>query len=497
MFKKILIANRGEIARRVIHAAKEMGIATVAVYSDPDSDSLPVQEAEEAYSLEGVEAQETYLDISKIIAIAKKAKADAIHPGYGFLSENAEFAEACAKAKIKFVGPSPKILKLLGSKIESKKLAQKAKVATVPGTDNLVGARCNVPLLAKKIGYPLLIKASAGGGGKGMRIAHQPNELEEMIQGAEREALAFFKDKTLFLEKYFENPKHIEVQILGDEKGNLVHLFERECSLQRRHQKMLEETPSPSLTPKLRKEICDAALRIAKAANYSSAGTVEFLLDQKGNFYFLEVNTRLQVEHPITEMVTGIDLVKAQIRIAAGEKLNVTQDQIFQKGHAMECRLYAEDPENDFLPSEGIVGVLEEPQGPGVRIDSALEEGKPILPFYDPMLAKLIVWAETRTDASQKMKTLLQDYVLLGVRHNLDFLRFAIGSKTFQNGDYHTHSVTKLLEEFKKSEKENEKLAAEIVTKLNLGRGESCRAHTWDNQDRAQQAAPLQNFRNA
>jgi len=450
MFKKILIANRGEIARRVIAAAREMGIRTVAIYSDPDAEALHVQEADEAYPLGGIESKETYLDAEKVLKIAKEAQADAIHPGYGFLSENAEFAEACAKAKIKFIGPSPASMKLLASKVSSKELAKKAKVPIVPGHEGHLPRGKDLEKIASAIGYPLLLKAAAGGGGKGMRVVHQASELEEMVEGAEREALAFFKDKTLFIEKYVQGPKHIEVQLLGDEHGNLLHLFERECSIQRRHQKMIEESPSPSLNPTLRKEICEAALRIAKAADYYSAGTAEFLLDAQGNYYFLEVNTRLQVEHPITEAVTGIDLVKAQIRIASGEALWLKQDEIEQRGHAIECRLYAEDPENQFLPSEGKAGLLREPQRPGVRIDSALQEGKEILPYYDPMLAKLICWAENREDCIHKTLRLLRDYVLLGIRHNLDALHYLIRSKPFMDGSYHTHSVAELMEGYMK-----------------------------------------------
>ncbi len=457
MFKKILIANRGEIARRILRAAREMRIPSVAIYSNPDSSSLHVQEANEAYPLEGIESKETYLDIEKIITIAKKAKVDAIHPGYGFVSENAEFAQACEKAKIKFIGPSVKAMKLLASKVASKELAKKVKVPVVPGTvgANLVfaqnkGRSQGSPLqeLAKEIGYPLLLKATAGGGGKGMRIVHKASELQEGVEGAEREALAFFKDKTLFIEKYIENPKHIEVQLLGDEHGNLVHLFERECSIQRRHQKMIEESPSPSLSPKLQEAICEAALKIAKEANYSSAGTAEFLLDSKGNFYFLEVNARLQVEHPVTEEVTGIDLVQAQIRIAAGEKLWFKQKDVKQKGHAIECRLYAEDPENQFLPSEGKAALLREPRSEGIRIDSALEEGKEILPYYDPMLAKLIVWASDRKEAISKMQKLLRDYVLLGIRHNLDVLHYLLETSAFMKNTYHTHTVSQVIEDY-------------------------------------------------
>jgi len=464
MFKKILIANRGEIARRVIAAAREMGIATVAIYSDPDQQALHVQEADEAFALEGIESKETYLDPKKVLTIARKAKAEAIHPGYGFLSENADFAEACQKEKIKFIGPSPASMRLLASKVASKELAKKIGVPIIPGIENVeTRDLASLQKTTEKIGYPLLLKAAAGGGGKGMRVVHKASELEEMVESAEREALAFFKDKTLFLEKYVEHPKHIEVQILGDEKGNLVHLFERECSVQRRHQKMIEESPSPSLSSKLREKICEAALKIAKAARYYSAGTAEFLLDPKGNFYFLEVNTRLQVEHPITELVTGIDLVKAQIRIAAGEKLWFKQEDLSQRGHAIECRLYAEDPENSFLPAEGNAGLLHEPQRPGIRIDSALEQGMPILPYYDPMLAKLISWDENREECIRKMLCLLRDYVLLGIRHNLDVLHYLIHSKPFRDGSYHTHTVTELLETFLKDRKVSQEKLQELA----------------------------------
>ena len=446
--KKILIANRGEIARRVIHAARELGYATVAVYSDPDAGSLAVREADEAFRLPGAEVKETYLDSAKILAIAKEAGVWGVHPGYGFLSENAAFAEDCAQAGLKFIGPSPETMRRLGSKVESKLLAKKAKVPTVPGFEGELPSGKELEKLAAKIGYPLLIKAAAGGGGKGMRVVHKPEELEEAARSAEREALAFFKDKTIFLEKYLERPRHIEVQILGDEQGNLVHLYERECSVQRRHQKMIEETPSPSIDAKFREEICAAALRVARQVGYASAGTVEFIVDEAGHFYFLEVNTRLQVEHPVTEAVTGIDLVKAQILVAEGHALPFKQEDIRQRGHAIECRLYAEDPENHFLPAEGSVGVLVEPQRPGIRIDSALEAGRPVLSLYDPMLAKLVAVGFNRKEALMKMDALLRDYVLLGIRHNLDFLRYTLNSKPFQDGRYHTHSVADLLAEY-------------------------------------------------
>jgi len=446
--KKILIANRGEIALRVIHAARELGYATVAIHSEADAGSLPTRAADEAYLLPGSEVKDTYLDSEKILGIAKQAGVWAIHPGYGFLSENADFAAACAQHGIKFIGPAPESMRALGSKVASKQLAKQAKVPVVPGFEGELPQGKELKKIADKIGYPLLIKAAAGGGGKGMRIVHQAEELEDAARSAEREALAFFKDKTVFLEKYLQRPRHIEVQILGDERGNRVHLFERECSVQRRHQKMIEETPSPSISPKFREEICSAALRIASQANYYSAGTVEFIVDESDQFYFLEVNTRLQVEHPVTEAVTGIDLVKAQILVAEGHALPFKQEDVQQRGHAIECRLYAEDPENNFLPAEGEVGVLVEPQRPGIRIDGALEAGKAILSLYDPMLAKLIAVGFNRKEALMKMDALLRDYILLGVRHNLDFLRYTLSSKPLQEGRYHTHTVSDLMAGF-------------------------------------------------
>jgi acetyl/propionyl-CoA carboxylase alpha subunit len=449
--KKILIANRGEIALRVLHAAHESGYGTVAVYSDPDAGSLPVRLAHEAYPLGGTEAVETYLDAEKILNIAKKTQVWAVHPGYGFLSENADFAAACERAGIRFLGPRPEAMRQLGSKIASKKLAKKAKVPVVPGFEVDLPKGEELHKLAKKIGFPLLIKAAAGGGGKGMRMVAEAKDLNDAVAGAQREAQAFFKDSTVFLEKYLSNPRHIEVQILGDEKGNLVHLYERECSIQRRHQKMIEEAPSPSIDAKFRKEICEAAVALAKEAEYSSAGTVEFIVDESGRFYFLEVNTRLQVEHPITEWTTGVDLVKAQILVGEGRALPFQQKDIVPRGHAIECRLYAEDPENDFLPAEGVVGVLREPRRPGVRVDSALEEGRAISSWYDPMLAKLTVHGPSRREALEKMDALLRDYVLLGVRHNLDFLRWILNYGPFQEGRYHTHTVAELLPLFRQS----------------------------------------------
>jgi acetyl-CoA carboxylase biotin carboxylase subunit len=446
--KKVLIANRGEIALRIIRSARSLGIKTVAIYSSFDRDSLPVKSADESYSLRGTEVSETYLDIEQILHIAKKAKVDAIHPGYGFLSENPVFAEACAKAKIKFVGPSVKTLKLLGDKVAAKQLAEKAKVPVVPGYSGKLPSGKELEKIAAEVGFPILVKAAAGGGGKGMRVVQDKTSLEEAVGSAAREARAFFKDDRVFLEKYISHPRHIEVQILADQKGKVLHLFERECSLQRRHQKMMEESPSPSISPELREQICGAAVKLAKAAKYSSAGTVEFLLDPQDHFYFLEVNARLQVEHPVTETITGIDLVKEQFKIAEGKSLSFSQKKIKAKGHAMECRLYAEDPENQFLPAEGRVGILHQPKGRGIRIDGALHPGQTIHSVYDPMLAKLIVSGKNRGKVLKKMLGLLEGFVLLGIRHNLDFLKFILKTDPLINGHYHTHTVQEFIEKF-------------------------------------------------
>ncbi len=446
--KKILVANRSEIALRVIHSAKEMGIRTAIVHSQADADSLPVQMADESYLLQGIEVSETYLNQEQILHWAREAKVDALHPGYGFLSENAGFAERCAQEGIVFIGPAAATIRVLGDKVASKQLAREAQVPVLPGFDGDLPQGENLRKIAEEIGFPILVKASAGGGGKGMRVVHDAAQLEEAVAVAEREGLAYFGNKKVFLEKYVTQPRHVEVQILGDQHGQVVHLFERECSIQRRHQKMIEESPSPSISPQTREALGAAAVRLAKHTGYSNAGTVEFLLDPEDRFYFLEVNTRLQVEHPVTEWVTGVDLVKAQIQIAEGQALPFTQESLRQRGHAIECRLYAEDPERDFLPSEGVAGVLREPHRPGVRIDSALQEGQVIQSLYDPMLAKLTVYASSRAEAVIKMEALLRDYVLLGVRHNLDFLRFLLNCEPFVQGHYHTHTVQELMPSF-------------------------------------------------
>ena len=403
MLNKVLIANRGEIAVRIIKACQEMGIKTVAVYSEVDKKSPHVTIADESVNLGDPTPSESYLNISKIIEIAQNMGVDAIHPGYGFLAENPDFAKACRDKKIKFIGPDAEVIKLMGDKIKAKTTMEKAGVPVIHGYH---GPKQDISTLVeegKKIGFPLLVKAAAGGGGKGMRIVNTEDYLEEAIEGAKRESKSSFGNDTVFLEKYIDNPRHIEFQILADEHGNVIHLFERECSIQRRHQKIIEETPSPVVTPELREKMGKAAVTAAKAVNYKNAGTVEFMVDGKLNFYFMEMNTRLQVEHPITEMTTGIDLAKWQLRIANEDKLTLKQEQLSQRGHAIECRIYAEDPKNSFLPSVGPLKKVELPTGPNIRNDTGVESGMEVTPYYDPMLAKLIVYSENRNESINKM----------------------------------------------------------------------------------------------
>ena len=454
MFHKILIANRGEIAIRIIRACKELGILTVAVYSDADKDALHAQFADEAIHIGMSSAKESYLNVDVLIRAALASKADAIHPGYGFLSENASFAAAVASAQLTFIGPSADSIRAMGDKAESKIAMKKAGVPTVPGVEGLESFS-DFEKAADKIGYPILVKASAGGGGKGMRIVWEPDDLPEEIDSARREALNAFGDERLLVEKYLSDAHHVEFQIFGDHHGRLVHLFERECSVQRRHQKIIEETPSPLLTPRLRTEMGEAAIRAAKAVNYYNAGTVEFIFDPTNStlrpgsgqaFYFLEMNTRLQVEHPVTELTTGLDLVQWQIRVAAGEHFPYTQEQLTQRGHAIECRVYAEDPANGFLPSTGKLLQYIEPRGPGIRVDSGFRAGDTVTHFYDPLLAKLIVHAEDRTAATQKMQAALREFVVHGVVTNIDFMQEVLSHEDFKNGKVTTRWVEQNLE---------------------------------------------------
>jgi 3-methylcrotonyl-CoA carboxylase alpha subunit len=438
MFKKILIANRGEIAVRIMRTCREMGIRTVAVYSDADATARHVREADEAYVIGSAPATQSYLHIEKLLDVAQRSGTEAIHPGYGFLSENADFVEACEQAGIVFIGPPAEAMRLMGSKIAAKQLAQSVGAPIVPGYTGESQEDEVLQQEAARIGFPLLIKASAGGGGKGMREVHQASHFVEQLAGARREALAAFGDETVFLEKLILKPRHIEIQILGDRHGNIIHLGERECSIQRRHQKIVEESPSVALTPALRQEMGAAAVRIAKAAGYVNAGTMEFIFDTDQHFYFLEMNTRLQVEHPVTELVTGLDLVRHQLLIAVGEPLGLTQAHIQQRGHAIEVRLYAEDPQQHFLPSPGTLTRFVQPEGPGVRVDSGVESNDEIPQYYDPMIAKLIVYAEDRPAAIARLERALAQTAIFGVITNVALLHNIACHPAFQAGLTHT-----------------------------------------------------------
>jgi acetyl-CoA carboxylase biotin carboxylase subunit len=441
MFKRILIANRGEIAIRVARACRELGIAAVGVFSTVDRESMHLRFMEDAVWIGDSPPQASYLDVTRIIDAARSTGADAIHPGYGFLAENAHFARACEDAGIAFIGPRSGALSLVGDKIASRNTVKKAKVPIIPGME---GGSANIDdfrSMADTIGYPVIVKASLGGGGKGMRIIRSDSELAACVAAGQREAQSAFGDATVYLEKYIEKPRHVEFQVLRDHHGNVVHLCERECSIQRRHQKIIEETPSPALDAQLRCEMGEAAKKVITAAGYTNAGTVEFLLDSHRNFYFLEVNARVQVEHPITEMVTGIDIVRQQIMIAAGSKIALSQKDIRQNGHALESRIYAEDPRQQFLPSPGRILFLDEPHGPGIRVDSGIYSGWDVPPHYDPILSKLIAWAEDRDSCIARMAQALKHYTILGIKTNIDFLSRIISAAAFRKGDYHTHFI--------------------------------------------------------
>ncbi len=439
--KKLLIANRGEIALRVMRSAREMGISTVAVYSDADRDAPFVRFADEAVRIGPAPSKESYLVFENIIKVCKDLKVDAVHPGYGFLSENGDFAKALEKAGIIFVGPSPHAMKVMGDKLAAKEAVKNHGVPLVPGTEGAVSSLEEAMEVAKTITFPILIKAAAGGGGKGMRIVEQESELKEGLERAISEAQNAFGDGSVFIEKYVAGPRHIEVQIMADDHGNTCYLFERECSIQRRHQKVVEEAPSAVLTPELRERMGKAAVAVAKSVNYSGAGTVEFLLDEHMEFYFMEMNTRLQVEHPVTEMITGLDLVKLQIRVAEGEALPFTQDDLEIRGHAIEVRVYAEDPANGFLPDIGTLNTYRPPQGPGIRVDDGFEEGMTIPIHYDPMIAKLITYGADRQEAIDRMERAIDDYAISGVETTLGFCRYVMGHETFRSGKYDTHFV--------------------------------------------------------
>jgi len=447
MFRKVLVANRGEIAVRVIRALREMGIASVAVYSDADRASLAVRMADEAIHIGSAPSSDSYLRIDRILDAAKKSHSEAIHPGYGFLSENAEFAAACETAGIVFIGPSSDSIHRMGSKTSARQLAREAGVPVVPGTERSAASLAEAKSIASECGYPVMLKAAAGGGGMGMRRVDTEAELEPALRDASSEAERAFGSSEIYLEKLIENPRHIEIQILGDQHGAMISLGERECSLQRRRQKVMEECPSPLVAahPEMRRQMGEAAIRAARAAGYYNAGTVEFLVDAYRNFYFLEMNTRLQVEHPVTELVTGLDLVKLQIHIAAGEPLGLRQEEVEWRGAAIECRVYAEDPDQNFLPSPGKITSLAQPSGPGVRLDSAIYTGLTIPVEYDPLLAKVAVWAGSRKDAIARMARVVSEYHIGGVRTNLEFFRRILADSQFREGRLHTGFIPAFL----------------------------------------------------
>jgi acetyl-CoA carboxylase, biotin carboxylase subunit len=441
--KKILVANRGEIALRVMRSAKEMGISTVAVFSEADRNAPFVKYADEAVCIGPAPSNQSYLRGEKIIAVCKQLGVDGIHPGYGFLSENADFAREVKKAGITLIGPAPEAMEIMGDKLSAKAAARKYNIPMVPGTEGAVRDVAEAKRTALEVGLPILIKASAGGGGKGMRIVENIEELEEQMKRAISEAESAFGDGAVFIERYVAGPRHIEIQVLADTHGNVVYLFERECSIQRRHQKVVEEAPSAVLTPELRKAMGESAVNVARSCSYVGAGTVEFLVDEKLNFYFLEMNTRLQVEHPVSEMITGIDLVKEQIKVARGEKLSFTQDDLKINGHSLEVRVYAEDPTNNFLPDIGRLVTYRKPSGPGVRIDDGFEEGMDIPIYYDPMIAKLITHGKDRQEAIQRMVRAIDDFKITGCETTLPFCRWAIQHEAFVSGNFDTHFVKK------------------------------------------------------
>ncbi len=457
IFRKLLVANRGEIAVRIIRSARELGVRTVAVYAAADRDSLHVTHADEAYRLGESELSETYLNVDKIIDVAKKSGCEAIHPGYGFLSENAAFAEAVRKAGIEFVGPSPEAIHLMGNKIEARK---KMKEIDVPLLEGITGSPEELLEGKDKMGFPVLVKAAAGGGGKGMRIVREPAQLKEALEATAREAKAYFGDEAVYIERFLDNPRHIEIQIIGDKHENIVHLYERECSLQRRYQKIIEESPSVTLNEATRKRMGETAVKIAHSIGYYNAGTIEFLVDKDLNYYFLEMNTRIQVEHPVTEMVTGKDLVREQLLVAAGNKLSFLQKDIVQHGHAIEARVYAEDPANDFMPSPGTMSLYQEPKGDSVRVDSGITPATEIKPFYDPMISKLIVHGKTREQARRKLLWALDSYRIHGIRNNIAYLKALAASKDFEENKISTkycdEKTPGIIENLNQQKKENE-----------------------------------------
>ena len=483
LFNKILIANRGEIAVRIIKSANKLGIATVAIYSEIDNDSLHVRKADEAHCIGKQELSDTYLNIEKIINVAKKAGCDALHPGYGFLAESALLVDACNTAGITFIGPNTNAMTLMGNKIEARKFVKKTGV---PMTEGITGDTATLLKNAHTIKFPILVKAAAGGGGKGMRIVHKPDELAAILESTAREALNYFGDGTIYIEKYIEEPRHIEFQVIGDNFGNVIHLFERECTIQRRYQKIIEESPSPTLTPEVREKMGQSAVEIAKGVGYNSVGTIEFLVDNDLNYYFLEMNTRIQVEHPVTEMVTGVDLVEEQILVAAGNELRLKQEDMVQNGHAIESRIYAEDPANNFLPSPGKLSLLVFPEGENIRIDTSIDRATTIQSFFDPMISKLIVWGMTRETAIEGSINALKDFTIHGIKTNIPYLINVLEHNAFANNtlstkfcDEHTDDI---LHRIFKSQDEIDKkkpLTALALFTLNL-LNEKIEKSTWE-----------------
>ncbi|MGD0335787.1 MAG: acetyl-CoA carboxylase biotin carboxylase subunit [Candidatus Omnitrophota bacterium] len=452
MFSKILIANRGEIALRIIRACRELGIRTVAVYSEADRSSLHVRLADEAICIGQASSTNSYLNIPAIISAAEITDVEAIHPGYGFLAENPHFAEICESCKITFIGPTPENIRMMGDKMAARLTMQKAGLPIVPGSTAVVKNKEEALKIAKAIGYPVIIKAAAGGGGKGMRICHNDLTLISSLMTAQTEAEANFGNPNVYIEKYIDKPRHVEIQILADKFGHIVHLGERDCSIQRRHQKLLEESPSPAVDNKLRRRLGEAALRGAKTVGYVSAGTIEFLLDNSNNFYFMEMNTRIQVEHPVTEMVTGVDLIKEQLRVAAGEKLRIQQDQVHINGSAMECRINAEDYENNFMPSPGKIETLILPGGPKVRIDTHIYPGYEISPYYDSLVAKVITWGANRAETIKTMQRALGEFEIAPIKTTIPFHLRLLTNSSFLKGDFSTHFVQEMLKEEQKGE---------------------------------------------
>ncbi len=469
MFKKVLIANRGEIAVRIIRACRELGISPVAVYSEPDRNALHVKYSDESYCIGPASSQQSYLNMEKIIKVAEEAGVEAIHPGYGFLAENANFARRCEECGFVFIGPKADTIEKMGYKVTARKTMMEAGVPVVPGTVEPIKDDNEAFEIASEIGYPIILKAAAGGGGKGMRLVRDEKEMRSALRGARSEGLSAFGDDALYIEKYIERPRHIEIQILSDMHGNTVHLFERECSIQRRHQKVIEETPSPFINDDIRKRMGEVAVRAARAARYLGAGTVEFIVDRDKNFYFLEMNTRIQVEHPITEMVTGIDIVKTQIEIAAGKEIPFKQEDIRQHGWAIECRIYAEDPENNFFPAPGRIYILKNPSGPGIRDDCGIYEGCEVSVHYDPLISKLVAWGRDRREAIERMKRALREYVIVGVKTTIPFHIWALEDEDFIAGNFDTTFIERKFKSIprQKEDKEVAGILSAILTHIN------------------------------